>query len=223
MRYFRKIILLLISLPLLVSCFEVIEEITLHKNGSGKISLTLNLSQSKSKISSIMLMDSINGHPIPSESDIISFVKKTTEKIKNTAGVSIVKSKLDLENYLLTFSCEFKNVEALNQVIAAFGSNKKPSKIKAQKQFDYNTSTQHFTRSYHYDLSKEFEKVKQADKHILKDASFTTIYRFDQEISTTTNPLSHISLNKKAVFIKVSGSALVSGENSIKNNIQLFK
>ncbi|PCH73705.1 MAG: hypothetical protein COB98_10455 [Flavobacteriaceae bacterium] len=223
MKKLKKIILLFISLLLLSSCFEIIEEITLHKNGSGDIAITLNLSQSKSKIASIMLMDSINGFQIPSRSEITNFVKKTTVTIKNTSGISNVKSSLDLDNFILNFSCNFENIHALNQVIAAFGNHKERSKINKQQHFIYNTNTQHFSRSYHYDLSKEFDKVKAIDKNALKEASYTTIYRFDQPIISTSNRLSKLAPNKKAVLIKVSGAAMLTGEHSIKNNIQLLK
>ncbi len=219
MRYLKKTLFLLILLPLLVSCFEIIEEVTLHKNGSGSITLTLNLSQSKSKLSSIMLLDSINNYRVPSESEITTFIAKIKKKIQNTSGVSNVKTTLNFDNYILKFSCDFKNVNALNQVISNFDKSNSAN----TNQFYYSANKQLFKRSYPYDLVKEFNKIKQADKKILKDASFTTIYRFDQEISSTSNSLSKISPNKKAVLIKVSGAALVSGKNSIKNKIQLLK
>jgi len=44
----------------LSSCFEIVEEITMNDDGSGNILMTLNFSRSKSKIKSILLMDSIN-------------------------------------------------------------------------------------------------------------------------------------------------------------------
>lgn len=44
------------------SCFQVIEEINLTKAGSGTVNLTLNLSASKTKVASVMLMDSIQGY-----------------------------------------------------------------------------------------------------------------------------------------------------------------
>lgn len=223
MKKLKKIALLVISLLLFTSCFEIIEEITLHKNGSGTISITLNLSQSKSKIASIMLMDSINGFPIPSKSEITNFVTNTTKTIRNTSGVSNVKSKLDLANFILNFSCDFENVHALNQVIASFGDRKERIKINNQKHFTYNTSIPYFSRSYHYNLSKEFSKIKTIDKNVLKESSYTTIYRFDQEIISTSNPLSKIAPNKKAVLIKVSGTDMLTGKQSIKNNIQLIK
>ena len=50
------------------SCFEIVEEVTLKKDGSGEMSFSINLSQSKTKLNSIMLMDSINGYKVPKKS-----------------------------------------------------------------------------------------------------------------------------------------------------------
>ncbi len=51
-------------------CFEIIEEVSLNEDGSGKVTLTLNLSRSKTRINSIMLLDSVNNYEVPSEQEI---------------------------------------------------------------------------------------------------------------------------------------------------------
>ena len=52
-------------LLLLSSCFDIVEEIDLNENGSGTYGITLNLSQSKIRLSSIMLLDSSQGYKVP--------------------------------------------------------------------------------------------------------------------------------------------------------------
>ena len=55
---------------LCTSCFELVEELTLNENGSGEYEFTANLSQSKTKLKSIMLMDKVNGYEVPSQEKI---------------------------------------------------------------------------------------------------------------------------------------------------------
>jgi len=65
MKQFYLILVISVSL-LLGSCFEVIEDITIRKNGSGHVKVILNASQSRSDIAALLLLKEVNGHPIPS-------------------------------------------------------------------------------------------------------------------------------------------------------------
>ena len=66
-----KFYLLLAAITAVLSgCFDFVEEIKLHDNGSGAVKYKLNLSKSKTKIGGIMLMDSIRGFPVPSKEKI---------------------------------------------------------------------------------------------------------------------------------------------------------
>nr|BFF39643.1 hypothetical protein BACY1_14480 [Tenacibaculum mesophilum] len=74
----KKILLLFstISILLFTSCFEFVEEVSFNKDGSGSAVLTINLSKSKTKLASIMLLDSINGYKVPSKVTIRKKYKK---------------------------------------------------------------------------------------------------------------------------------------------------
>ncbi|MEC3880624.1 hypothetical protein [Parapedobacter sp. 10938] len=63
-------VLLLPLCALFSSCFQLIKEMTVNSDGSGTFALTANLSQSRSKLASVMLLDSINGHKVPSKPDV---------------------------------------------------------------------------------------------------------------------------------------------------------
>src|SRR5215467_9166472 len=86
---------LLLSLS---SCFQLIEEINLNADGSGDMQLTLNLSQSKSKLASVMLLDSVNGHKIPKDKDIQKFMNETVDYLKKSEGISNIKKSVDMNN-----------------------------------------------------------------------------------------------------------------------------
>ncbi|MCF6347962.1 MAG: hypothetical protein L3J20_06655 [Flavobacteriaceae bacterium] len=214
-------IIFLSFLLLLTGCFEIVEEVSFNKDGSGHVTLTLNLSRSKTKLNSMMLLDSINNYKVPSEVEIQQHFTEITNTIKETKGISNVTNSLNFKEFIYTISCDFTSVEALNMVISNFSSKSEAEKIKQYKHFSFDKDKHKFTRNYHYDLAKEFNKTKMADRKIFENATFTTIYRFTDPIISSKNTTAKISGNKKAIFLKVNAQDIITNKNSIKNQIQL--
>jgi len=63
--------------------------------------------------------------------------------------------------------------------------------------------------------------VKQEDREVLKDASITTIYRFESPISSSSNSDAKIAGNKKAVMVRVGIPDMIRNKKNIKNTITL--
>jgi len=213
-------ILFMFSL-LLTGCFEIVEEVSLNEDGSGHITLTLNLSRSRTKLNSIMLLDSVNDYAVPSKAEIKQHFEEITNTIKGSKGISNVTDVLNMKDYIYTVSCDFATVDALNTVVSNFSSKDEVKKIKQQKHFNYDKNQHLFIRNYHYDLAKEFSKTNMADRKIFENASYTTIYRFKNPIQSSKNSAAKISGNKKAIFLKVDAQDVIANKNSIKNQIQL--
>ncbi|MBJ2174882.1 hypothetical protein JBL43_11585 [Aureibaculum sp. A20] len=205
------------------SCFEIIEEVSLNEDGSGKVTLTLNLSRSKTKINSIMLLDSVNNYEVPSEQEIRQHFADMVKTVKNTGGITNVTNSINLEDYIFTLSCDFNDVDALNMVVSNFSSKEEAKRIKNHKHFSYDKNNQLFTRSYHYDLAKEIKKTKMEDREVFKTASITTIYRFPKGIASSSNNAAKISKSKKAIMLKISAQDIINQNKSIKNQIKLQK
>lgn len=216
-RKVKLLVFLLLSL-MLTSCFEFVEEVTFNKDGSGSAVLTINLSKSKTKLASIMLLDSVNGYKVPSKSLITKKVKEVVTKIKNLKGVHNVKNSLNLTDFIVTVSCDFDNVEVLNSVIANF-NRKKDAKKTRHFLFDKNKKA--FTRSHHFDFSKEVRKMKMKDREIFETASYTSIYRFKSPIKKFQNKQARLSKTKKAIMLKVPVQEVIINKKTIKNYIEL--
>ena len=75
------------------SCFDVLEEINLNEDGSGEMTLTFNLSKSKTKISSLRLLDSVNGYKVPNEDDLEAFLDEAVSYLKKEDGISNIQKK----------------------------------------------------------------------------------------------------------------------------------
>ncbi len=219
--YFYYIVsfLLIFSLS---GCFEVIEEITLNDDGSGHITMTVNFSQSKTKLNSIMLMDSINDYKVPSTADIDTQIKKMVSEVKAVDGVSNVQYQTDFENYIFSVSCDFASIDVLNDIITHFVTSEvKARDLRKNKQFSYDAGKKIFKRNYHYNLAREIENMRKKDREVLDDASVTTIYRFESDIVSCQNKDAKISGSKKAIMLKVDAEDMITNKNNIKNTIHL--
>jgi hypothetical protein len=195
--------------------------VQVKKDGSGQVSLTLNLSQSKTKLHSIMLLDSINGYKIPSENDIKGYFDSISTTLKQTRGISKVQSKLDFDAFIFNISCNFTDTQALNQVLMQLSTKEEAAKIKQHNAFSYNKKAKTFSRSYHYDIAKEFSHVNSKDQNIFKEASYRSIYHFENTIKSSSNTAAKISKNKKAIMLLVDAQELIGGKKTIKNKITL--
>ncbi len=206
---------------LCTSCFEIIEEVSFNKDGSGHVTLTMNLSKSKTRLNSMMLLDSVHNYKVPSKTEIKNQITQALQKVKQIDGISNVKNSSDFNEYIFTVSCDFTNVEALNTVISNFSTKKDAAIIKQQRHFSFNKAQNTFTRNYHYNISKEFKKTNMEDRKVFETATMTTIYRFKTPIISSKNPTAKISGSKKAIMLRVNAQDIIKNRNSIKNQIIL--
>ena len=124
-----KVSLFLITILFsLSSCFQFIEEITLNANGSGTMKLTLNMSQSKSKLASIMLLDSVNNRKVPSQKDIQNYMTESVDYLKKADGISNVKKSTDLSNYILSLTFDFTDLSKINGLTKKMMEKQKTAK-----------------------------------------------------------------------------------------------
>lgn len=216
--------ILILLMCVFSSCFQIIEEINVAANGSGTVNLTVNLSASKTKVASIMLLDSVNGYKVPSKQKIQQEMDEVVAYLKNSPGISNVKKTVDLENYIASVSFAFRNISNINNVNQ---NVLKKMKIKAisNSSYSYNPETNTFQRSYAHTKEAliEYNKLKPEVKNVFKEASYTSIYRFEKPVSTCSNPLAKVSKTKKAVMLNTGMLGLINGKTNISNKIILSK
>ncbi|RKR14871.1 hypothetical protein CLV91_0952 [Maribacter vaceletii] len=217
---------LFICISLCTSCFEILEEITLNKDGSGTVMVTLNMSKSKTKLASLMLLDSINGYKIPSEDEIDESFKDILYHLEKTPGISNIKKTKDFDNYIFTISCDFKNVDNVNAIFKELikKQNKNNYTNFTTTNLSYNPSENVFNRHFTYDdaIKKSFNTLKNEDRKVFDNASYTCIYRFQDKVKSVSNTNAKIAPNKGAVFLKIDALSLILGEKNVENKIQLI-
>jgi hypothetical protein len=224
LKQFYKLLLFIVLIPFLSSCFEVIEEIAMKNDGTGDVVLTINLSQSKTKVASVMLLDSIQGYKVPSKQKIQQELNEAVAYLRKSEGISNVKSTSDFNNYIATISFSFKDVSNINNITKNILAQQK---IKATNtsSYTYNKATKTFSRKYQTigTAKAEFNKLKAKDKAVFNGATYTSIYRFESVVTSSTNPASNVSKSKKAVMLKSSIMDLINGKINVSNSIQLSK
>lgn len=215
-----KFFLLFILSPFLISCFEILEEVDMNTDGSGEMTMTINLSQSKNKIASIMLLDSINGYKVPSKKDIQQDINGLSTKLKNIAGISNVKTTTDFTNYIVSVSFSFSDVSVLNKaskdIFAAY-----KMKVEETPVYSYNKASKTFNYDYKNGNKEAYNKLKAADKEVFKNATYTQIYRFTSTIEKSNNAQAKISKSKKAIMQKSLILDLINNKVNISNQIKL--
>lgn len=201
------------------SCFEVIEEVKMKGDGSGHFNFVINFSQSKSKINSVLKMQKINGHKIPSKEEIKNEASKLESLAQNTTGISNVKTNIDLTNYIFTIDLDFQKVSNLNAVFLKLKSNKKIDPTIATDYFTFNEKK--FVRSQKVPIKALYDKLEKGDKEVFQTAKYTSVYKFDSTIKSFSNKNAIASKSKKAIMLNGSVINLIFGSEKIENTITL--
>ena len=188
----------------LTSCFEIIEDITIHTDGSGKVKFIINASQSRTDINTLLILKEVNGYSVPSINQIQSKLNTFTDSVRRSEGFSNVYSTFDSNNYIITFTAEFDKVERLNNGI--FNLWNRYDQNNAIREDYFTFSQNKFYRQSGQLFNILYKKLKGADRKVLNEATYTSLYRFDQVISSQENPLAKTSKNGKVVFFENSNS-----------------
>lgn len=213
----------LIILPLvflLSSCFEILEQFNFNDDGSGSVKVILNMSQSKTKLKSIMLKDEINGHKVPSKEKITQEFDDVVKYAKMTKGISNVKKQIDFTNFIFTFSCDFSSSASLNKMVQNIRSGKQKKSIPYEEYVSVNKDNKIIKRNFTFAWTKDYLKLSEQDKEVFEDAGFTGIYKFQSEVKTSSNSKSKIAANKKAVMLKLGIKDIIDKKETINNQIQ---
>lgn len=216
-------LLLFSCLIIFQSCFEIIEKLFLKADGSGNFELVVNLSKSKTKLNSIIKMKTINGHDVPSTYEIKNKITEIEKTISKTAGISTVRTTVDFDNYIATLTCNFNKVAQLNAAVKNV-YDKENGKLKGvEKIYEYDVSTNIFTRMNKFSLADDYKKMSNADKEVFATANYTTIYKFDNSVAATSNKETQIAPSKKAIMLKLNALDIITNKKNIENKINLIK
>lgn len=219
MKYTFWGMLLFISISL-TSCFEVIEDVTVHKNGSGTYKFIVNLSQSKNQIDKIRSQDSILHYKVPNTARIDEKIVEVKNKLQSITGISNVSIKQDHINYIYNLSCDFKNVSALNAAVQGIWKNYDKNAPATIDLYSYengifkrnanNSEVEHLTKSAN---SQIIEMLQKSD--------YTIICRFDTIVTNSNSMNYSLSASKKATLYKNDIWSTIAVKGKSNNSITI--
>lgn len=217
MKYSFYGILLFISVSL-TSCFEIIEDVTVHKNGSGTYKFIVNLSQSKNQIDKIRTQDSILQYKVPTTAVIDGKISEVKTKLQGIDGISNVTIKQDHTNYIYNLSCDFKNVSSLNNAVHSIWKTYDKKAPAALTLYSYENGV--FKRNAN---NSEVDHLSQSANtqiiEMLQKSDYTVICRFDTTV-TNGNAMNYTtSPSKKAVLYKHDIWSTIAIKGKSNNNI----
>ena len=216
---FTHIIAAFISIFLLNSCFEIVEDVTFHKDGKGHLKIILNGSQSRSDINAILILKEVNGYPVPSITQMRTKIESFTDSVSKMPGFSNVQSTFDDINYILVFEADFDKVERLNTGIYALWNKFDPLGAKRETYFKFRDDQ--FSRQPGQLFNLLYQKMKTADRKVLTGATYTSLYRFNQTILSQQNTTAKTSKNQNVSLLKLPLQLLIEKPSYWYNVITL--
>lgn len=192
----------------LTGCFEIIEDTTIHEDGSGEYKLTLNLSASQTRLNSLMALDSIDGKKVPSEAEMKQEIAEFTDRMNATSGISNATCSLSTEDWILKFSCSFDSLTALKKSIRE--ASQKWNKTERDKEhidqivLTFNENI--YSRQFSANINEKMRAEVRADEDYgkLSEGKCVFIQRFDQTIKSVDHENVRIAKNQKASMLMVS-------------------
>ncbi|MFL5730197.1 MAG: hypothetical protein ACJ75J_11985 [Cytophagaceae bacterium] len=219
MKFISRFLFFLPVLFCCTSCIELIEEVSLKATGSGTYRLTLNMSQSKTKLSTLIKLDTVDGVKVPKISRINELLDELKSVLSNTKGISNVQISRDHENFIYEVSFHFENTDLLDKAVkSTIRTFDKKNRIPDVSNFYYDNIT--FKRYSYEDYQQINVRQKERFNELLTKSTFTGIYKFEKPVKTSSNPNSKISKSKTAVFFQSNFMDLMNKQKSYANTIK---
>ena len=216
----RNAILLSAIAFLLSGCFEVREEIDLKADGSGRVTFTLNMSESKGNLANYMKVGSVNGKKTPTRQEIEAEIIRFRKVFAASKGISEVRTSSNFDDFIFSVSALFDNVQNLNAAINQMAASVDPAAKTAARMRNYGHSGGAFTRYFEYPVEPlEYEGLTKVQQYMLESARVVSIYRFQQPIREYSNRQARIAPNRRAIKLELTLGALLKGTGAMTNSI----
>lgn len=206
----------------LSSCVEIIDDLSINADGSGTFKYTVNLSSSKVKINSILALDSLDGRKVPSLDEIKGDINRLVDAFKTKEGVSNVGIDANYEDYLFKISCDFNSLADLQNAIKEV--IREETKYKETPELEHNWLSMEgnvLERSVPQITIEKAKEIKQSEKDLLKEGTYTSITRFSQTIEDYKNQNALVSKSGMAIMLKTDPYSLIEDHHLLDNTIYL--
>ncbi|MFN5680535.1 MAG: hypothetical protein ACK46P_09530 [Flavobacteriia bacterium] len=218
MKYF----LFILTIAILSSCIEISDDLTLNNDGSGTLRYKINLSESKVKVNSILALDSLDGKPVPSKTEISAKINEFVRLLDAQVGISNVLVEENYTDFIFKFSCDFSSVRNLQDGIKLSIAQLSNDKYTAPaEQFWLSWDGNTLVRSIPAYITQQIKNYKLEDEELLKTGIYTSIARFERPVASFENKLGTLSKNQLAVMVRTNTFELKANQHLLDNTIVL--
>lgn len=214
----KKITYLIVLLLLLTSCIEIIDDVTLNSDGSGKFAYTINLSQSKIDVNAYLSLDYYDGKKVPSKDEIKQKIYDFRDMMNKQPGISECKATINETDFIIKLNCNFTSIEKLQDAI--FTVVETMSQKSVTKEYWVTKSNDTITKKIP-DFISGYKSLTDSEKTKLNSGVYISILRFDKLIKSSNNQVSVISKNQSAVLTRINALEL-SQNPSLSNNVVIL-
>ena len=214
----KKITYLIVLLLLLTSCIEIIDDVTLNSDGSGKFAYTINLSQSKIDVNAYLSLDYYDGKKVPSKDEIKQKIYDFRDMMNKQPGISECKTTINETDFIIKLNCNFTSIEKLQDAI--FTVVETMSQKSVTKEYWVTKSNDTITKKIP-DFISGYKSLTDSEKTKLNSGVYISILRFDKLIKSSNNQVSVISKNQSAVLTRINALEL-SQNPSLSNNVVIL-
>ncbi|MCS7018316.1 MAG: hypothetical protein RMJ87_04205 [Cytophagales bacterium] len=205
-----------------LSCFEIREEITISKQGSGNYVFLLDMSRSKSLIDMAMSMQMAKDRT--SFAQIDSAFAKGTERLAQIQGIQNVQAINDHEQYVFGMRFDFQHIEALN---AALNQSQEQAELNGTNIFTFKkkelSRTERTPISALADLAvlRSTPEGAAQMQTLLQGAAYVCVVRPQTgKIRSFSNPNGELQDNNKTFYYRVPLLDIMEGRTSPANTIK---
>lgn len=200
------------------SCFEIVEEVKMKTDGSGKMIVTVNMSESKEDLKGYMDSGEIGEMTLPDQKELTSYLSKIENTLESVNGMSNATAEADFNEFIFTFAADFTNVKAMNTAVNKLTKELSRGMISIDNKYEYANGK--FTRSFGSMLSAaDYEKLPMMQRFVLESARMVSIYTFSKSVKKMSNENAELSTGNKVVKFKSTLGDIAKGTKSVQNTI----
>ena len=207
------IIVALFSSFCLTGCVEIVEKITVNNDGSGNVSMSLDVGGIGK------LINKLNEYI---DLDLFTEIKQLpaviAQKLQGKDGLKNISHQSNEKSGLYSVSFDFKNDKDLNKTIyQQFGLKKRffyPSFIKIKK---HKIKKKDFGPYIRYFVKQRDPKIR--NKYLLQYINYKSVIILPAEVTKVTNSKAKISNDKKSVIMECSLQELINTDIDFGNKI----
>jgi hypothetical protein len=208
----------------LSSCLDILEEITIKKDGSGTYVNKMDASKASEMIAAMSALDSTGEMGAQMKFTLDALFDAQWRNYKTVAGISNIKIDTS-QSFVYQVSMNFANINALNTAMAVG-----KEEVEGMKNlFTFENGL--FERKNHVaalDLEKIAgeneidESTKEMTRNLMKEMTYSIVYNLPSAVKTMSNANATLTDDKKTVRFKCSFLDLMDKKISLGNKI-VFK